>query len=416
MTDNQAPDNGQKQTKQRWLTRNVWTLSAVSFMQDAASEMLYPLMPILLTGIFGAPAAVVGIIEGLAEGVAATMKLASAWLNRFIPRKMMIGLGYGGAALGKLIIAAAGSWPIVLVGRLTDRLGKGLRGAPRDTLLVQGSHKDHRGRIIGFHRTADTLGAVLGPILALGLLAAFNNNVRQVLWFAMIPAVISTVMVVVVRDQEPSGRKAQRLAEEAARIATEEGEVLTIAEAQPHAPLSRRLRLVLATIIGFGIINFPDALVLLHVSQIGFSVTQVVSAYLLYNIAYAALNFPAGWLADKVRPNVVYAVGVLCFAITYGGMAITSDHNVTLLLLAIYGGYAACNDTVGKSWVSKLSPESRQLWTQSLLQGLSGFSVLTAGLWAGLAWTLGAGAGVVPLALSGLIALVVSGVVAFAKL
>ena len=402
--------------KKRWLNRNVWSLSAVSFMQDAASEMLYPLMPILLTGIFGAPAAVVGIIEGLAEGVAAGMKLASAWLNRFIPRKMMIGLGYGGAALGKLIIAMAGSWPIVLVGRLTDRLGKGMRGAPRDALLVQGSHKDHRGRIIGFHRTADTLGAVLGPVLALALLAAFNNNVRQVLWFALVPAVLSTAMILIVRDDEPSGRKAKRLADEAARIAIAEGKVLTLEDTQPHQPLSRKLRIVLTTIIGFGVINFPDALVLLHVSQVGFSVTEVVSAYLLYNISYAALNFPAGWLADKVRPNVVYAVGLLCFAVTYGGMAISSDHNVTLLLLAIYGGYAACNDTVGKSWVSKLAPDNRQLWAQSLLQGFSGFSVLVAGLWAGLAWTLGAGAGVVPLALSGLIALAAAVVVAVAKL
>jgi MFS family permease len=402
--------------KKRWLNRNVWSLSAVSFMQDAASEMLYPLMPILLTGVFGAPAAVVGIIEGLAEGVAAGMKLASAWLNRFIPRKMMIGLGYGGAALGKLIIAMAGSWPIVLVGRLTDRLGKGMRGAPRDALLVQGSHKDHRGRIIGFHRTADTLGAVLGPVLALALLAAFNNNVRQVLWFALVPAVLSTAMILIVRDDEPSGRKAKRLADEAARIAIAEGKVLTLEETQPHQPLSRKLRIVLTTIIGFGVINFPDALVLLHVSQVGFSVTEVVSAYLLYNISYAALNFPAGWLADKVRPNVVYAVGLLCFAVTYGGMAISSDHNVTLLLLAIYGGYSACNDTVGKSWVSKLAPDNRQLWAQSLLQGFSGFSVLVAGLWAGLAWTLGAGAGVVPLALSGLIALAAAVVVAVAKL
>ncbi|MEY4742902.1 MAG: hypothetical protein RIR34_241 [Actinomycetota bacterium] len=402
--------------KKRWLNRNVWSLSAVSFMQDAASEMLYPLMPILLTGIFGAPAAVVGIIEGLAEAVAAGMKLASAWLNRFIPRKMMIGLGYGGAALGKLIIAMAGSWPIVLVGRLTDRLGKGMRGAPRDALLVQGSHKDHRGRIIGFHRTADTLGAVLGPVLALALLAAFNNNVRQILWFALVPAVLSTAMILLVRDDEPSGRKAKRLADEAARIAIAEGKVLTLEETQPHQPLSRKLRIVLTTIIGFGVINFPDALVLLHVSQVGFSVTEVVSAYLLYNISYAALNFPAGWLADKVRPNVVYAVGLLCFAVTYGGMAISSDHNVTLLLLAIYGGYAACNDTVGKSWVSKLAPDNRQLWAQSLLQGFSGFSVLVAGLWAGLAWTLGAGAGVVPLALSGLIALAAAVVVAVAKL
>jgi len=392
----------------KWLTRNVWVLSWVSLAQDAASEMLYPLMPILLTSIFGAPAAIVGMIEGLAEGIAAATKLASSWLNRFIPRKWMVGIGYGAAGLGKVLVAAAGSWPMVLVGRLTDRVGKGMRSAPRDALLVQGSLKSHRGRVIGFHRTADTLGAVLGPILALLLLAAFNDRVQSVLWFAVIPAVTSTLLVLLVKDNEPSKRTAERLAKE-------NHTARSLAAGAPE-PLSAKLRLVLTAVIGFGIINFPDALVLLHVSQVGFSVTEVVGAYLLYNISYAALNFPAGMLADKMRPSLVYALGLLCFAITYGGMALTNNHNLTLLLVVIYGGYAACNDTVGKSWVSKLAPETRQLWAQSLLQGFSGFSVLAAGLWAGAIWTLGSGLGTVPLAISGGLALVAAIAMAVSRL
>ena len=392
----------------KWLTRNVWVLSWVSFAQDAASEMLYPLMPILLTSIFGAPAAIVGMIEGLAEGIAAATKLASSWLNRFIPRKWMVGIGYAAAGLGKVLVAAAGSWPMVLVGRLTDRVGKGMRSAPRDALLVQGSLKSHRGRVIGFHRTADTLGAVLGPILALLLLAAFNDRVQSVLWFAVIPAVTSTLLVLLVKDNEPSKRTAERLAKE-------NHTAPPLAVGAPE-PLSAKLRLVLTAVIGFGIINFPDALVLLHVSQVGFSVTEVVGAYLLYNISYAALNFPAGMLADKMRPSLVYALGLLCFAITYGGMALTNNHNLTLLLVVIYGGYAACNDTVGKSWVSKLAPETRQLWAQSLLQGFSGFSVLAAGLWAGAIWTLGSGLGTVPLAISGGLALVAAIAMAVSRL
>jgi MFS family permease len=177
--------------------------------------------------------------------------------------------------------------------------------------------------------------------------------------------------------------------------------------------LSARLRLVLTLIVGFGVINFPDALLLLHVSQIGFSVTGVVGAYLLYNIAYAALNFPAGWLADRMPPSRIYAIGLLLFAITYGGMGLTRDPNLTLALLAIYGGFAAANDTVGKSWISKLAPESRQLWAQSLLQGLSGFSILISGLWAGLLWTLGAGAGQVSLLISGGVAVVAAAIMFF---
>ena len=385
----------------QWLNRNVWTLSWVSFLQDAASELLYPIMPVLLTSILHAPAAIVGVIEGLAEGVAATMKLGSAWLNRFLPRKVAVFVGYGLAGLGKLVIAAAGAWPFVMVGRLTDRVGKGMRSTPRDALLLQGSDKAHRGKIVGFHRTADTLGAVLGPILALGLLSAFNSDVRPVLWFAVIPAVLSTVLVLAVNDNEKRPQRNQLIpASPTANTASN--------SSVSSAPLPARLKLVLGVIAGFAFINFPDALVLLHVSQVGFSLSGVIGAYLLYNLAYAALNFPFGWLSDRARPSAIYAIGLLCFALAYGGMSLTSDHTATLALLAVYGGFAAANDTVGKSWVSKLAPENKQLWAQSLLQGLSGFGVLAAGIWAGLLWTIGAGHGSVPLLVSGIAAIVVA--------
>jgi MFS family permease len=389
-----------------WLNRNVWTLSWVSFLQDAASELLYPIMPVLLTSVLHAPAAVVGMIEGLAEGVAATVKLASAWINKFLPRKVAVFIGYGLAGVGKVIIAAAGTWPIVLIGRLTDRVGKGMRSAPRDALLLLGSDRAHRGKVVGFHRTADTLGAVLGPILALSLLAAFNNDIRPVLWFAAIPATMSTLLVLAVKDHEPRARR-QSKAAPASTTATD-----AVAQ-DTNEPLSARLKVVLGVISGFAFMNFPDALLLLHVSQVGFSLSAVVGAYLLYNISYAALNFPFGWLSDKLRPSGIYALGLVCFAAAYGGMSLTKDHSLTLLLIVIYGGFAAANDTVGKSWVSKLAPESRQLWAQSLLQGLSGFGVLAAGIWAGVLWTIGGGAGSLPLMISGLAALVVAAVLVF---
>lgn len=391
-----------------WLNRNVWTLSWVSFLQDAASELLYPIMPVLLTSVLHAPAAVVGMIEGLAEGVAATMKLASSWVNRYLPRKVAVFVGYGLAGVGKVIIAAAGTWPIVLVGRLTDRVGKGMRSAPRDALLLLGTDRAHRGKVVGFHRTADTLGAVLGPILALGLLAAFNNDIRPVLWFAAIPATFATLLVLAVKDNEPrTGRRKPTAASATAASATD---ATTAQPAQTHEPLSTRLKVVLGVISGFAFMNFPDALLLLHVSQIGFSLSAVVGAYLLYNISYAALNFPFGWLSDKLRPSGIYALGLVCFAAAYGGMSLTKDHSITLFLIVVYGGFAAANDTVGKSWVSKLAPESRQLWAQSLLQGFSGFGVLAAGLWAGALWTIGAGTGSLPLLISGVAALAVAAV------
>ena len=383
----------------RWLSRNVWTLSWVSFLQDAASEMLYPIMPIFLYSVLGAPAAVVGIIEGLAEGTAATTKLFSDQINRFLPRKVAVFLGYTGAAVGKVIIALSFSWPVVLLGRVTDRFGKGLRSAPRDTILFLGTKPNERGRVLGFHRTADTLGAVVGPALALLLLSLFDQNLRMILWIAIIPAVMSPILVLLVKDSE---KRTPRGAATATATATATAPAKASLAGRLPAPLAR-----LITVLSvFSLANFPDALILLHLSLQGFSVTSVVGAYLIFNISYALLSFPAGALADRFPPQFVYALGLACFAIAYGGLALTSDPAVAIALVIVYGGFAAVNDTVGKSWASKLAPEHQQLQAQARLQGFAGFAILLASIWAGLLWEMGPGDGIIPLGISSAVAVV----------
>ena len=183
-----------------WLTRNLKVVSAVSLMQDAASELLYPLMPILLTTILGAPAAVVGAIEGIAEGVAAVTKVVAGRLSDRFAKKPIVALGYGLAAVGKVFVAAAGVWPVVLAGRCVDRLGKGIRGAPRDALLVQDIPLEARGRAFGFHRAADTAGAVIGPLIALAGWELLDHRMRPLLWIAVVPAVLSVLLVALLRE------------------------------------------------------------------------------------------------------------------------------------------------------------------------------------------------------------------------
>ena len=417
-----SPANARAARRPAWMSQNLVTLSWVSLLQDAASEMLYPLLPILLNTILAAPAAVIGLVEGAAEGAAALTKLTSAQINRYLPRKLMVLSGYGAAAIGKLLVAAAGAWPAVLVGRVVDRLGKGVRSASRDAILLHSSDAEHRGRVVGFHRMADTTGAVIGPLLALGLLAVFNNDVRPVLWFAVIPGVLSTLTVLLVRDRDDvwhghrERRRQKRIAKLIAREQAAEVEATELESKQNVVDaavekLSPRARSAITLIAVFSLLNFPDALLLLHLSQIGLSVTNVVAVYLLFNLTNAALSLPAGILSDKFKPNQVFGFGLLLFAIAYGGMALTRDTTISVLLFVIYGAYAAVQDTVGKSWVSKLAPESRQLWAQSLLQGFSGFGVLLAGLWAGLIWVasaglLGTGTGTLALAISGVGALI----------
>jgi MFS family permease len=369
-----------------WLSRNVIVLSGVSFLQDAASELLYPLLPIFLTAVLGAPAAVVGAVEGLAEGAASLTKLGAGALADRYPRRALIGLGYGLAAVGKVLVALAFVWPVVLAGRVVDRLGKGVRGAPRDALLVQGVPAAARGRVFGLHRSADTAGAIVGPLLGLAGYELLDHRIRPLLVIAVVPAVLSALLVLAVRERARPP------------LPTATPEV-------PTARLPGRYWRVVAVLVLFSLVNFPDALLLLRLRDIGFAVPAVILAYVGYNAVYALASFPAGLLADRLRPRLVFGIGLVFFAVGYLGLGLTRDHPAAWLLLAAYGLFTACTDGVGKAWISGLVEGGQQGRAQGGYQGLSGLGILLAGLWAGLLW--GAD-GRLPLLLSGAVGAVVA--------
>ena len=348
-----------------WRTRNLKTLSAVSFAQDAASELLYPILPIFITVTLGAPVVVVGMIEGLAEGAAAITKLISGKISDGRARRPIIFLGYLLAAIGKLLVALAFVWPIALLGRVVDRLGKGIRGAPRDALLVMDIPVEDRGKAIGFHRAADTAGAVVGPLIGLLIIHFAHGSLRTVLWIALIPAVLSVFLIKFVKETAPPKR---------------------VDASAGHGVLPAELKRLVLLMGIFGLVNFPDALILLHLHQIGFSTFQVVALYALFNLSYALLAYPLGALADRIPKHRIFAGGLFAFAIAYIGLSQTDSKWISILLLLIYGGFAACNDAVGKSWVAKIAPNDRQGSAQGLFQGVSGGAILIAGIWAGLSW------------------------------
>ena len=368
-----------------WLTPNVRTLSGVSFLQDAASELLYPVLPIFLTVTLGAPAAVVGAVEGVAEGVSALSKLVFGRMADGRAKRPFIALGYGLAAVGKLLIALASAWPVVLAGRGVDRVGKGIRGAPRDALLMVDVPRAQRGRVFGFHRAADTAGAVVGPAIGLALYELLDHELRPLLVIAVVPAVLSVLLVTAVREAP-----AQRVSRPAVEVAK-------------PAELSATLRRLVAVLTVFGLVNFPDALLLLRAHEIGLSTGGVIAAYIVYNVVYAAGAYPAGALSDRLPRHRVYAIGLLLFGVGYIGLGVVDTPWLVFVLLPVYGGFAACTDGVGKAWVSSLAPETRQAGAQGLYQALTGGAILVAGLWAGLAWN---GSGVVPLVVSGTVATV----------
>jgi len=360
----------------------VRVLSAVSFLQDTASELLYPLLPIYLTSVLGAPVAVVGAVEGVAEGAASLTKLAAGPLSDRYTRRPLIATGYGMAALGKVIVAAATAWPGVMAGRVVDRLGKGIRGAPRDALLVDGIDDAARGRVFGFHRAMDTFGAVVGPLLGLAGYELLDHQIAPLLWVAVVPAVGSVALVFMVRETRrvpPAQRSAIF-----ARV----------------RDLPRRYWRVTALLVAFGTVNFPDALLLLRLNEIGFSVVEVILAYVTYNAVYAVSSYPAGLLADRIPRPAVVGIGLVFFSIGYAGLGLTTDTATAWLLIGAYGLFAGCTDGVGKAWISSLIGADLQASGQGVFQGLSGFAMLAAGLWAGLLW--GAD-GQLPLLISGIV-------------
>jgi len=385
----------------RWLTRNLAVLTAVSLTQDAASELLYPLLPLLITGVLAAPPVVLGLVEGLADATAGVSRYVAGRWSDTRGRKPFVGAGYGLAALGKVLVAAAGAWPVVLLGRVVDRFGKGVRSAPRDALLADSVPHAALGRAFGFHRAGDSLGAVIGPLLGLWALHAMGGNLRAALWWAVVPAVISTLLVLAVR--EPAGR-----AVAAAPCAADLAEARPTPRARPSrrgaSPLPQRFWRLTALLGAIALVNFPDTLILLRVADLGFSTTEVVLTYVVFNAVYTLGSYPAGALADRWPRPLVYGVGLLAFSAGYLGLGLVDGGPAAVVLVAVYGLFPAFTDGVGKAWIASVVPAEHRGRAQGAFQAITSAGVLVAGVWAGLAWSAGAGSGTVPLVVSGAVA------------
>jgi MFS family permease len=384
-----------------WLTRNLVILTLVSLTQDAASELLYPLLPLLVTGVLAAPPVVLGVIEGVAEATAGIMKyIAGRWSDRR-GRKPFVAAGYAFAAVGKVLVAAAWAWPVVLVGRVVDRFGKGVRSAPRDALIAASVPPESYGRAFGFHRMGDSAGAVIGPLLGLLALTLLDGDVRAALWWAVVPAVLSVLLVALVREPRPPVPEPEPAAPREHLISP--------------TPLPPPFWRVTVTLVAIALVNFPDALLLLRVMDLGFTTTQVVLAYVAFNVVYTLGSYPAGVLADRWPPTVVYALGLTAFAAGYLGLGLVDGGPWVFVLVGVYGLFPAFTDGVGKAWVSSLVPDAHRGRAQGVFQSLGNGAVFCAGLWAGLLWEAGPGSGVLPLLVAGTVAVLAAAVLALGR-
>ena len=352
----------------RGVTRNVFMLGLVSLVADVSSEMAYPIVPIFLTTTLGASIPLVGVIEGFAEGTASFLKLFSGWFSdRVGRRKSLVVAGYGLSAAGKLLLALSFIWPQVLLARFVDRVGKGVRTSPRDALIADSTPPGYSGRAFGFHRAMDTTGAVIGPLLALGLVALADERLRLVFIIAVIPAALSVFPFMAVREVLPKG-------------GTRAPSFI------PRGGVPRQYWLVLAITVLFGLTNSSDAFIILRGRNLGMSLTAVVLAYVLYNTLYSLLAFPLGELSDRIGKRHLLVLGFGVFGGVYLGFALIDTSAGMWPLFAVYGVYIAATEGVARSFVSDLAPAAERATLLGLYHALISAAMVISSSVAGVLW------------------------------
>jgi MFS family permease len=353
--------------------RTIFLLGITSLLTDISSEMVYPLLPFFLVSSLGATPAVLGLIEGVAESLASILKVFSGYLSdRLRRRKPLTVLGYGGAAIGKLLLYVAGSWGVVFAARIIDRFGKGVRTAPRDALIVESSTPDQRGRAFGLHRTLDTTGAALGVLLALVLVATSPGNYGLIFLCALIPATLGVIILLFVR--EPRSPE-----EHAAMLPRFRWSVL---------PAKLRMLLIISLLFSIG--NSSNTFLLLRAGVSEGSITHVLLLYLVYNIVHALGSYPAGRISDRIGRKSLLIAGYLLFSIVYMGFAFgvgPASPWLVWLLFVLYGLYSALTDGVEKALVSDLAPRELRATAIGLHAMLVGIGLLPASIIAGELWS-----------------------------
>lgn len=359
------------QAAKRGITKNVLVISLVSFFNDIASEMIYPIVPIFLTTVLGAPVTIVGLIEGIAESTASILRVFSGWFSDTLrSRKPFMVVGYGLSALSKAVLAAAFHWSMVLGGRFVDRFGKGIRTAARDALISESSKAQYRGSVFGFHRAIDTMGALTGPLIALALMSTFRDNLRFIFFLAVIPSVIGIIFLAVfVKDIR---KQQNRTDAPSFRL--------------HDINLSRDCKVFFFVSVVFAIGNSSDAFLILRAHNLGLSLSLTIVAYTVFNFFYAVLSHPAGIISDKIGQKKVILWGFCLFALVYFLFGIITDQHLLWVLFPLYGIYMALTEGIGKAYISLLVKNDFTGTIYGIYQTLIGLTTFLSSLIAGFLW------------------------------
>lgn len=373
-------------SKKIWgLHPNVFFLGLTSLLTDISSEMTFTLVPLFLANVLGTKTAIIGLIGGLSDSTEAVLKIFSGRLSDKLHRpKLLTVCGYSLATIAKPFMYLATSWGAITAIRLTDRVGKGIRVAPRDALIADSSQAEERGRSFGLRQAMDTTGAVLGLALAAVIIYAVQGGGLQLSWESyrwlvlggIIPAVLAVVVLLIFVQEKERGHSPTPIKSGQERVLP----------SRSQAPFDTRFKLFLVIIAIFTLGKFSDFFIILRAQHLNVPLIQVVMMLALFNITYALTALPMGILSDKVGRKRLIILGWSIYAIIYLGFALASNIWQIWLLFAGYGLYYGAFEGVGKAFVADLVPEERRGTAYGLYNGVTSLALLPASLIAGWLW------------------------------
>ncbi|MBA4391656.1 MAG: MFS transporter [Syntrophus sp. (in: bacteria)] len=357
----------------KYITKTVWILSLVSLFTDTASEMLYPVMPIYLKSI-GFSIVLIGLLEGVAEATAGLSKGYFGKLSDHSRRRMpFVQIGYSLSAISKPMMGFF-LYPLwIFFARTLDRFGKGIRTGARDAILSQEATPATKGKVFGFHRSLDTLGAVLGPALALLYLYIYPQDYRTLFIIAFIPGLLAVLTSFYLKDtvQKTSAHKNSL-------------PFFSFLGYWKESPLLYRK--VVIGLLTFTLFNSSDVFLLLRAKESGLSDTMVIGVYIFYNLVYALFAFPAGIIADKVGLKKIFIIGLVLFATVYFGMSAKTNISVYFGLFFLYGIYGATTEGISKAWISNIIDKKDTATAIGTYSGIQSICTMLASAFAGLIW------------------------------
>ncbi|MBU4267877.1 MAG: MFS transporter [Acidobacteria bacterium] len=379
----------EKEKKSKKLPRNVWVVSITSFLTDVSSEMIINTLPLFLKNVLGVKTSVIGLIEGVAESTSSFVKLYSGWLSdKLKKRKLLAVLGYGISTLSKPLFYFANSWGMVAAARWGDRIGKGVRTAPRDALVADSTPASQRGFAFGFHRAADTAGAFFGLLIGLAIVWYLQKGGGELL--------AGTFRILVLASLLPAAAAVVILA-----LAAKETKIGGDGRLPRFAfkPLGKRFRCFVVIVGIFELGNSSDAFIILRAQERGLSIAGIFAMLIAFNFVYTVISLPAGKLSDRIGRRRVIMAGWALYALTYLGLAQARSAVHIVILYVIYGAYYGLSYGTAKALVTDLVPTESRGMAFGTYNAVLGLSDLPASILAGILWSgLGKWAGFGPAA------------------